>query len=93
MTDTVDAAANWRFWQIHVDGTLAKLRGGAESVVLHTDDGTAVTVRDEAELRQLMATAQREEMTDFLRRAKADIDAGDTVPAREFLKSLGRGRP
>ena len=30
------------------------------------------------------------EMMEFLREAKADADAGRTVPAREFLQSLGQ---
>jgi hypothetical protein len=29
-------------------------------------------------------------MIEFLREAKADADAGRTVPAREFLHSLGQ---
>lgn len=29
----------------------------------------------------------------FLRKSKADADAGRTVPAREFLESLGKKKP
>ena len=93
MPDTIDAAMNWQFWRDHARPTLAKLRETGEAVVLPTGDGETITVRDEAELRELVAVAEREEMIEFLREAKADADAGRTVPAREFLESLGKQRP
>ena len=34
--------------------------------------------------------AQRIEMLQFLQESKADADAGRTVPARSFIKSLGK---
>jgi hypothetical protein len=36
-----------------------------------------------------MALAERAEMIEFLREAKADADVVRAVPAREFLHSLG----
>lgn len=93
MPDTIDAAVSWRFWRDQAKPTLAKLRETGEAVVLPTGDGGTITVRDEAELRALVAAAEREEMMEFLRESKADADAGHTVPAREFLESLGKQRP
>jgi hypothetical protein len=90
MPDTIDAAANWQFWREHAKPTLAKLRETGEAVVLATEDGGTITVRDEAELRALVAVAEREEMTEFLRESKADADAGHTVPALEALDALAR---
>ncbi len=51
-------------------------------------DGGTITVQNEAELRELVAAAEREEMIAYLREAKAD--AGRTVPTRAFLESLGK---
>jgi len=37
-----------------------------------------------------MDLAEKAEIIQFLRQAKADADEGRTVPAREFLHSLGQ---
>jgi hypothetical protein len=49
-----------------------------------------VVVQDAAAYQRLMDLAEKAEMMEFLRQAKADADAGRTVPAREFLESLGQ---
>jgi prevent-host-death family protein len=58
------------------------VNGKAEAVVL--DAAVYQRLREQAEL------AEKAEMMEFLREAKADADAGRTVPAREFLESLGK---
>ncbi len=68
---------------------LATLRATGKPVRLTADDGAAVVVQDEAAYRQMAALAEKAEMIQFLRESKADIDAGRTVDAREFLLSLG----
>jgi hypothetical protein len=83
-------ATDWRFWREHAKPSLAKLRETGVAVVLPVGDGGTITVRDEAELRELVGSAEREEMIEFLRESKADADARRTVPAREFLESLGK---
>lgn len=88
MPDTIDRAVSWQFWRDHAKPTLAKLRETGGAVVLPTGDGGTITVRDEAELRALVAVAEREEMMAFLRESKADADAGHTVPALEALDAL-----
>ena len=65
MPDKIDAAANLRFWREHAKPTLAKLREIGEAVVLALGDGSAITVHSEAELREIVATAEREEMIEF----------------------------
>lgn len=58
--------------------------------VLLTIDGKAeVVVQDAAAYQRLLAVAERAEMIQFLRDAKADAEAGRIVPARKFLESLG----
>jgi len=47
-----------------------------------------IVVQDAAAYQRLLALAEKAEMMEFLREAKADADAGRTVPAREFLQSL-----
>jgi len=59
-------------------------------VVLTVNGKAEVVVQDAAAYQRLMARAERTEMIEFLRDAKADADAGRTVPAREFLQSLGK---
>jgi hypothetical protein len=88
MPETIEVAVSWQFWRDHARTTLAKLRESGEAVVLPTGDGGTVTVRDEAELRALVAAAESEEMIEFLREAKADADAGRTVPALDALDAL-----
>lgn len=34
--------------------------------------------------------AEKEEMIEFLRQSREDIDAGRTIPAQEFLAGLGQ---
>lgn len=41
------------------------------------------------ELRERLQRAEEAEMRKFLQQSMADIDAGRTVPAVEFLQSLG----
>jgi hypothetical protein len=40
----------------------------------------------------VLAVAARAEMIEFLREARADADAGRTVPARQFLQALGQNK-
>ena len=88
MPNIVDAAANLRFWRAYARPAMARLRESGDAVVLATDDGGTITIRNEAELRELVVAAEREEMIEFLREAKADADAGRTVPALEALDAL-----
>src|SRR5437899_1997500 len=60
------------------------------AIVLTVNGRAEVVVQDAAAYQQLLELAERAEMLAFLREAKADADAGRTVPAREFLESLGK---
>src|SRR5437588_11879455 len=67
-----------------------QLRKSGNPVVLTVNGKAEVVVQDAAAYQRLLALAEKAEMMEFLREAKADADAGQTVPAREFLQSLGQ---
>jgi prevent-host-death family protein len=68
---------------------LKQMKDSGNPVVLTVNGKAEVVVQDAAAYQRLMALAERAEMMEFLRQAKADADAGRTVPAREFLQALG----
>ena len=67
---------------------MKQMKESGNPVVLTVNGKAEVVVQDAAAYQRLMALAERAEMMEFLREAKAD--AGRTVPAREFLQSLGQ---
>ncbi len=69
---------------------MKQMRKSGNPVVLTVNGKAEVVVQDAAAYQRLMALAKRAEMMEFLREAKADADAGRTVPAREFLHALGQ---
>ena len=69
---------------------MKQMRESGNPVVLTVNGKAEVVVQDAAAYQRLLALAERAEMMEFLREAKADADAGRTVPAREFLQSLGQ---
>jgi prevent-host-death family protein len=66
------------------------MRKSGSPVVLTVNGKAEVVVQDAAAYQRLMVSAARAEMMEFLREAKADADAGRTVPARQFLQGLGQ---
>jgi prevent-host-death family protein len=69
---------------------MRQLKESGNPVVLTVNGKAEVVVQDAAAYQRLMELAEKAEMMEFLREAKADADAGRTVPARAFLESLGR---
>jgi prevent-host-death family protein len=69
---------------------MKQMRKSGNPVVLTVNGKAEVVVQDAAAYQRLMALGAQAEMMEFLRDAKADADAGRTVPAREFLQSLGQ---
>jgi|SRR6266851_7218293 len=66
-----------------------RMRKSGNPVILTINGKAEVVVQDAAAYQRLLAAAARAEMIEFLREAKADAHAGRTVPARQFLQSLG----
>src|SRR5438445_3745820 len=69
---------------------MKRMRASGNSVVLTVNGKAEIVVQDAAAYQRLMALAERAEMMEFLREARADADAGRTVPARLFLQALGQ---
>src|SRR5437764_15443889 len=69
---------------------MARMKETGNPVVLTVNGKAELVVQDAAAYQRLLDLAERAEMMEFLREAKADADAGRTVPAREFLESLGQ---
>jgi prevent-host-death family protein len=66
------------------------MKTSGNPVVLTVNGKAEVVVQDAAAYQRLLELAEKAEMMDFLREARADADAGRTVPAEEFLQSLGQ---
>jgi prevent-host-death family protein len=71
---------------------MEQLRKSGNPVVLTVNGKPEAIVQNAAAYERLLNLAAHGEMTEFLREAKADADAGRTVAAREFLQSLGQKR-
>jgi prevent-host-death family protein len=69
---------------------MKQMRKSGNPVVLTVNGKAEVVVQDAAAYQRLLAVAARAEMIEFLREARADADAGRTVPARQFLQALGQ---
>jgi prevent-host-death family protein len=69
---------------------LARMKETGNPVVLTIKGKEELVVQDAASYRRLVELAERTEMQEFLKQSKADADAGRTLPAREFVESLGR---
>jgi prevent-host-death family protein len=71
-------------------GVMKQMKESGNPVVLTVNGKAEVVVQDAAAYQRVMDLAARAEMMEFLREARADADAGRTVPARKFLQSLGQ---
>jgi prevent-host-death family protein len=69
---------------------MKRMKKTGNPVVLTVNGKPEVVVQDAAAYQRLRALADKAEMVEFLRCSKADADAGRTLPAREFLDSLGK---
>ncbi|HWG43290.1 MAG TPA: type II toxin-antitoxin system Phd/YefM family antitoxin [Gemmataceae bacterium] len=69
---------------------MKQLKESGNPLVLTVNGKAEIVVQDAAAYQRLLTLAEKAEMMEFLREARADADAGRTVPAREFLESLGQ---
>jgi prevent-host-death family protein len=69
---------------------MKRLKKTGNPLVLTVNDKPEVVVQDAAAYQRLRELADKAEMLEFLHQSKADADAGRTVPAGEFLESLGK---
>jgi prevent-host-death family protein len=71
---------------------MKRMKKTGNPVVLTVNGKAEVVVQDAAAYQRLRELADMAEMLEFLRLSKADADAGRTVPARDFIESLGKGK-
>jgi prevent-host-death family protein len=69
---------------------MQQLKESGNPLVLTVNGKAEAVIQDAAAYQRLLVLAERAEMMEFLREASADADAGRSVPAREFLQSLGK---
>ena len=70
-----------------------RLKKTGKPVVLTVNGKAQVVIQDAAAYQQLLedfARLERDEMRAFLEESRADMLAGRTVDAREFVESLGK---
>jgi PHD/YefM family antitoxin component YafN of YafNO toxin-antitoxin module len=71
----------------------ARLKRSGKPIVLTVNGKATMVVQDAVAYQKLLdraALADAAEMRAFLTESRADIDAGRTLPAKEFLESLGK---
>jgi prevent-host-death family protein len=69
---------------------MKRIKESGTPVVLTVNGRAEIVVQDADAYGRLQALAAKAEMIEFLREAIADADTGNVVPARAFLKSLGK---
>jgi prevent-host-death family protein len=69
---------------------MKQMKASGNPVVLTVNGRAEAVVQDAAAYQRLMALAEQAEMREFLREAKADIEAGRMVDAKDFLQALGK---
>ncbi len=81
-------------FQRDAERVAARLKRTGRPLVLTIDGKAEVVVQDAAAYRRLAELAARAgaaEMASFLAAGRADIAAGDTLPATAFVAGLGTG--
>jgi prevent-host-death family protein len=71
---------------------MKQLKESGNPVVLTVNGKAEVVVQDAAAYQRLMDLAEKAEMMEFLRQAKADADAGQTVPHESLFNRWGKRR-
>jgi prevent-host-death family protein len=66
------------------------LKETGNPVVLTVNGEAKIVVQDAQAYQRLLDLADKTEMLEFLEASRKDMEAGRTVPAKEFLESLGR---
>ena len=69
---------------------MRRMKETGKPVALTVNGKAEVVVQDAEAYQRLAELAERARMLEFLEQARADADAGRTVPAREFLEGLGK---
>ena len=90
MQNSIQEVQSLSHFKRNTGDVLAHLKETGEPLVLTVKGKQEVVVQDADAYRRLKELADRAEMMQFLNKSLADIDAGRTVPAAEFVASLGR---
>jgi len=90
MLDTDNDIQSLSHFKRNTAEIMKQMKESGNPVVLTVNGKAEVVVQDAAAYQRLLAVAARAEMMEFLREAKADADAGRTVPARPFLQALAQ---
>jgi prevent-host-death family protein len=74
----------------HTTRVMRQMKKSGDPIILTVNGKAEIVVQDAAAYQRLTELAEKARMLEFLREAKEDADAERTVPAREFLESLGK---
>jgi prevent-host-death family protein len=92
MADAIEDVESMAAFKRDTATVAARLKKSGKPLVLTVNGKEELVVQDAAayrRLQELAALAAAAEMKAFLTRSRADIEAGITLPAVEFVKSLG----
>jgi prevent-host-death family protein len=92
MLDIAKNIQSLSYFKRNTATVMKRMKRSGSPVVLTVNGKAEVVVQHAAAYQRLLELAEKAEMLEFLHEAKADADAGRTVPAREFLESLGKKR-
>ncbi len=93
MTTAIDETESMTNFKRDTASVSARLKKTGKPIVLTVNGKAEIVVQDAVAYRRLQemaALAERAEMATFLKRSAADIEAGNVLPAEEFVKSLGK---
>jgi prevent-host-death family protein len=92
MSETAPSVETLSHFQQNTAEWLDRLKASGQPVVLTCQGKEELVVQDAAAYRRMAELAERAEMMGFLQKSLADVEAGRTRPAKEFLESLGSGQ-
>ncbi len=93
MTTSLDDSETLSAFKRDSSAVAKRLKKSGKPMVLTVHGKAEMVIQDAAayrRLQELAALADAAEMAAFLKRSADDMETGNTVPAAEFVKSLGR---
>lgn len=90
MLDIANDIQSLSYFKRNTTEALKRMKDSGHPIILTVNGKAEMVVQDAVGYQRLMARAEKAETVEFLRETLADADAGRTVPAREFLESLGK---
>ena len=87
LSQDIDSLSNFKR---KTSAFVKRMRKSGEPMVLTINGKAQLVVQDVESYQKLIEMAEFYESVQFIRESMKDVDAGRTVPAIEFIESLGK---